>query len=1035
MEKLTSFFMKNIMLVNVLVLAIFFYGIYSVSSMNKEAFPDISFGNIIITTIYPGASAEDVEMNVTIPIEEALNGLTGIEEISSSSNEGLSIITVIADEDYNDAEFLNLYQEVDSEISKIDDLPEGIEGRPTLKKITSQDMPFMEIAFTGSYESLLETIPSIEKDLLMNKSISAIETIGLPDPEVHVIVDPEKAKRSYVGLRMIADSISNRNIEGSGGTFESFIGEKKIVSINKFASYKDVLDVNIRTSPDSAGYGIKVKDVASLKIEPKDEKLIVRNNGKRGATLILKKKKTGDVIKTSNEVRNYVSNIELPDGIEASIINDQSKMTRDRLGLTVNNAIMGFILVLLILFIVLDPKTAAWVAFGIPFSLFFVFIITYHMGMTLNAITLAAFIIVLGMLVDDAIVIAENYKHNTEIGMPRNKSAIEAVHTMWKPVLAACATTVMAFSPLLNFGGLPGKFIWAIPLVVLLSLTASLIESYFFLPVHLSHSKKDSKEIKSEKKGFIIKLEQIYEKFLRKTLKFKYFTVLILFLMVVFSIYIVKNVMEQDAMPQDAAEGFTVTFELPAGFTLNQTENYIKEFENILSGLPKNELVGFSCRIGTNSTSTQTDRGIQDNVASVFVYLTPFSERDRTVYEIIDSVKAKSSQLPIIKKSSVTDYELIRIGIPFGRPVEVKIVSNNAEKRMKTLDEVKEFLKDKNGILKYDDDIIEGVPEINIRPDYDLLSRTGLSVKDVLTVLRIAFDGVIVSDIRGIERTTDFRVTLKETGLSEKQLVKYLPVMNNQGRMINMGNLVTITDRNGAGEIKHYNGERTSTIYINFDKKLINGNDLINQIDEKFKNTDGVRIIFDGETTETNEIFSTLGVSAAIAIISVFLIISLIFNSYKKPFIILLALPFSIPGVIIAAFTHGHPMSMFIGVSIVGLCGIIVNDSIVMVHSISTIHGESKSGYIEAVVSAAKSRLRPILLTTLTTFLALIPTAYSIGGFDPFITPMCLGLAWGLLYSTLITLILVPIFYSIGQDIETVKKKVFTLHPKKYSRT
>lgn len=1024
MEKLTAFFMKNVMLVNVIVLSIFLYGIFSASSMNKEAFPDISFGNIIITTIYPGASAEDVEMNVTIPIEEALREILGIEEIMSSSNEGLSQITIVADEDYNDAQFLNLYQEVDSEISKIDDLPADIDGRPTLKKLTSQDMPFVEIAFTGNYEDLLKFIPKVKQDLLLNKSIAAVEIIGLPDPEVHVIVDPGKAKRNYVGLRMIAGSIADRNMEGSGGTFESFIGEKKVVSVNKFESYEEVLNVNIRTSPDSAGYGIKVKDVADIKIVPKNEKLIVRNNGKRGATLILKKKKNGDVVETSDEVRKYVENLKTPDGITASIINDQSKMTRDRLSLTVNNAIMGFVLVLLILFIVLDRKTAIWVAFGIPFSLLFVFIITSHAGMTLNAITLAAFIIVLGMLVDDAIVIAENYKHNIESGIKPHDAAILSVKTMWKPVLAACATTVMAFSPLLNFGGLPGKFIWAIPFVVLLSLTGSLIEGYFFMPVHLSHGSEKNLSHTVDKKGFIVKLENFYERILRRVINFRYIAIFLLFLMIVLSVYLVNNVMEQDAMPQDAAEGFTVTFELPTGFTLEQTEKEIMEFEKILSGLPENELVGYSCRIGTNSTSTQTDRGIQNNVASVFVYLTPFSKRDRTVYEIVDSVKKDSENISLMEKSSVTDFELIRIGIPFGSPLEVKVISNNTEQRMKTVQDIKSFLSSKEGIVNYEDDIIEGVPEINIKPDYDLLSRTGLSVKDVLNVLRIAFDGTVVSDLRGLERTTDFRVILKESGMSEQQLIKYLPVMNSQGNMINIGNLVKISDKEGAGEIKHYNGQRATTVYIDFDKKIISGTQLLTDISNQFNNIDDVRIIFDGETTDTNEIFSNLGMSAAIAIISVFLIIALIFNSFKKPFIILLALPFSIPGVIIAAYTHGHPMSMFIGVSVVGLCGIIVNDSIVMVHSISRLHdGNTETSFLEAVVKAAKSRLRPILLTTLTTFFALIPTAYAIGGFDPFITPMCLGLAWGLLYSTLITLILVPIFYLVGKDIGSLKNK------------
>ena len=487
MGKFVEFFLNRPMLVNLIIIAIIGLGIKSVYEARKEGFPAISMNKIIIRTIYPGSSAGDVEINVTVPIEDALEEVEGIKEVLSVSEEGISIVKVQADDNAKPGEFRKLYNNVENALSEIDNLPKDIEGKPSMNEFTSSDVPVMEIACTGSYKKLKSYIDSLEAKIKKIIGVSNVDVIGLPDEEVWILIDPLLARKYMVGLRMIYNAIKKRNLEGSGGTLESFLSEKKIVLLNKFNKYEDVMDTNIIMNPD--GFGIKLRQVAKIKVVPEDMKLIVRNNGKRGATLSVRKTSSSDLIKTVDSVNRLLKKETLPEGVEMKVLLDQSRLTRDRISLLVSNALMGFILVVAVLLIIFDIRTAVWTAFGIPFTLFGMLIFLNSYGISLNLISLGGFIIIIGMLVDDAIVIAEEINGNKEKGMGPKEAAVKAVKKMWMPVTAACLTTMVAFSPLFSLGGFPGKFIWAIPLMVIVGLLISLFESFFILPAHLSHGK------------------------------------------------------------------------------------------------------------------------------------------------------------------------------------------------------------------------------------------------------------------------------------------------------------------------------------------------------------------------------------------------------------------------------------------------------------------------------------------------------------------------------------------------------------------
>jgi len=1017
MRNLVAYFVSRPLMVNVIVILVLFFGTKSLITIRKEGFPSVSQNKVIVTTFYPGASPSDVELNVTVPIEQELQEVSDIKEILSTSQEGVSTITVVADDDASPIEFRKTYDDIDGTLSRINDLPRDIDGPPTLRQINSDDIPVIELAVSGEEKELKAYVGWLENQIRGVNGVSNVELIGMPDDEVHISVDPRKLKKWELGLSQIAEAIRKRNIEGSGGTLESFIGEKKIVSFNKFNHYTEVLETILRRSFD--GRGVLLKDVADLRVVPEDVKLSVFNNGAPGASLMIKKSRRSDVIQTVDAVKETVQNSKIPDSVRVVPLNDQSKFTRNRLRLLGSNALMGMILVVSILFLIFDRRTAMWTAFGVPFSILGVFAVLPGLGVTLNAITLGGFVLVLGVLVDDAIVVTDQINKYKEQGLSSRDAAVKGVHHIWQPVFASSITTIVAFSPLLQLGGLPGKFVWIIPLIVLLALSVSLFESYFVLPTHLAHGRADKK---MKKKEFVVKIERAYSMLLKSALKWRYGVMIFFYVILAGSLLVAKFFLTKDPFPQDAAEGFTIQVTQPIGTSPTQARGILSQIEKIILAFPDQERVGLSTRLGTHSKDTSADRGTQSNLATLFVYLTPLSERSRTAEEIMVQVRQDIQSLLKNKEDTTATVELIRFGPPVGRPFEIRIASNQDAKRDEMIRDVKSYLSTLKGVYDVNDDRVEGKREINLKINYKKLAELDLTVEDVISTIRIAFDGQIVSDMVDVDKTLEFRLRLNREGRSDLKFVQTLSVLNAKGRLVPIRQFATLEQGPSQAEIRHVNGRRTTTVFGQLDKKVISPEQVMSLVSAQFPSSSAVDISFSGEPVENKKIFGDLAGAGGGALLGIFLVIALIFNSFSKPIIVMMAIPFGLVGIVFALLTHGMPMSMFVMMALIGLMGIIVNDSIVMVFTIINLQ-QSGGEFHAALQEGAVSRLRPILLTTLTTVLGLLPTAYALGGYDPFISPMCLAMGYGLLFSTVVVLFLVPILFAILQDF-SLKKKV-----------
>ena len=1017
MNSLIQFFLQRSMLVKLIFLAVFAFGISKMLTIQKEGFPSVDLNKVTVTTIYRGASAEDVELNVTTKLEDEIREVNGLYEVTSTSRENVSAIIIQADEDADTKELTAIVNDIKQAVDQTQDLPLDLDEQPVIDVISTSDTPIISINLFGEHEKLREILPVYERAIEALPGVAGVDKIGYFDREIHIEINPNKAKQFRISLAEVINAIQSRNLRTTGGTLESYLNEQTVISLNKFNSPQEVENVILRAN--ISGQVVRVKDIASVTLREKDEKFIVRNDGKPGMNLVIRKKKTADIIKTLDGVKAFMQEQPVVDGIGYSYSNDQSARTRLRLQVLGGNAILGFALVTLILMLALNRQAAFWTAMSVPFSLFGSFILLPYFGVNINAISLAGFVLVLGLLVDDAIVVAEKITHYREKGLSARDAALKGTTAMWRPVTVASITTILAFSPMFSIGGMPGKFAWAIPAVVIVALIVSLFESFFILPHHLMSGGKNKKIAGSKDKAdWIIKLEIAYAALLENLLHRRYLVLLAMLLILSSSVFLVKSSMKFQIFPQEGVETFYIKLEMSRGASLAATETRLKELEEHIKRIPKNELESFATRVGTLSIDPSVNRGEHSHWGIISIFLTGEANRERTADDIITALR---ESIPTFK-NEILLFDKKRVGPAIGKPAEIRISSNNDSLRENTAKEVTDYLKSLSGVLDVETDNKPGKDQLIVNIDYKKLAEVGLKVKDVSDALRVTYDGMLVSSTTSVDETIEYRVIVDPKFRNSEDMLFKIPVKNDRGQVMNLSDILSLTHGQGPLEYHHINGVRTETISADLNPLLTSPSIIQKEVSDHFKENwskqPKLKVAFAGEAREQQKIFGGFLTAGIVALVSIYLVVALLLNSFGQSFIVMSVIPFAIIGVIWSFYFHGMPLSFFSTMGTLGLIGVVVNDTIIMVTEVNReLADNHDSNLVRTVVTAAKDRLRPVLLTTFTTVAGLLPTAYGIGGKDGLIMPLTMAMAYGLLFATLITLVLTPALLIIGHDI------------------
>ncbi len=1030
MRSFFKFFAERHLLANLLTLMLILLGAVSLMRINLSALPKVDVGQVVISTRYPGASPEDVELNVTNKIVDELKGVTGIDWIRSSSFENSSIVSVKIDDD---ADLEDIQTEIREAVTQVTDLPAEVTETPRITEIKSSIFPVIEVGMSSDdlpYRELREFARRFEKKLKEISGVASVEKYGYRAREIQVEVSPDKMMKYKLPMQDIINAIQARNVRSSGGSLESYTSEKNVVTLAQFRDPLEVGDVIIKSSLEGAM--IWVKDLAVIHDDFEEERLIPAMNGKKTISFQVTKSENADIIEMVAAVKALVAKekIHLPDSIEFLYSSDASIEVRNSFEVVGSNGAIGLILVLITLSLFLNVRSSFWVAMGIPVSLLGVIMLLPLFDVELDSITLAAMVLVIGIIVDDAIIITENIFQRREKGDTPLDAAINGVHEVYLPVFTTIATTFLAFLPMFFMKGMMGKFVFVIPLTISLALFVSMFESFFMLPAHIlgGIQPKKGKKQRSASRNWFRPVRDFFEKHLHLLLKLRYLIFLLAIIILAGSLMYAAKFMSFRLFDTKGATKIAATIRLPIGTSLKATADKVKEIEAIIQSLPEDELESYMLRIGGSADVISVEN---EHVATMTLNLTPYSTRIRHGMRIADViVEDLRKQAAEVQGIEQITFAVDVGGPPTGAPIEIRIIGTDDALRTQLADDIVAFLTNEvAGTKDIDRNDKPGKDEVAIKINYERLARYGLTVADIAQNVRIAYDGQVVTSTRYGEEDVEFRVIIEKEFRQRMDYLKRLRVPNRRGELIALEEIASLEVGPGVAVFRHYDSERSITITGDVSQDKTTTVKVSNAVLERFepvveKEYPGIRLKVGGEAQETQKTMIDLMVSFGIAILGIYFLLILLFNSATQPLMVLIAIPFGLCGVIIAFALHAEPLSFLAMTGIIGLGGVVVNDSLVLVDHLNELRrqGDGKN-LMELVASGTANRLRPIILTTFTTVSGLLPLAYGLGGESVDMAPMGLALGYGLLFATPITLILIPCLYMIGQDIRNLLAK------------
>lgn len=1024
---LARFSVKNSVLANILMVVITTVGAYSLLTMPQEMVPDLSFPWLFITVIDPGVSPEEMEKLVAKPIEDEISDVDGIDNVTSISREGGAFVW-IKFETMPEDEFDKRLQEIRTEIDRVK-LPDTAE-EPNIEQFKTQDfLPLVSVVLSGELpkREMKRLAEDLREDILDIPKVSRVAISGVREREIWVEVDPDKLARYRLSTMEIIAALKNKNLNLAGGEVKIGRWDYSVRTVGEINRVQELEDVIIRA--DERGNHVRVRDLAQVRDTFKDDETISRFNGKPSVTLTVAKKQDGNSIDIIEDIKRLVEDYHanrLPAGATITLTNDSSVYIVDILDKLKSNAWMGMILVALSLWLLLGSRQALFAVLGIPIALAGTFIIMKVTGNSINGSSLFALVLVLGMLVDDAIVVIENCYRYVQQGYSPAQAAVIGTREVTWPILASAGTTIAAFLPLMLLPGIIGDFMQIVPIVVTLALVSSLFEAFTILPAHISEWSKRPNNNQSRDgrwgKGRVLRdkplvdfspVRKRYTRVLGKVLRRRYLVVALVTFVMIASLPIALT-LGVDMFADEEIPQFFVLVTMPEGTRLAVTDQVVLQLEAIAQQLPKHELKSVVANTGIQQTPGEWF--FKPSVGQLIVELVDRKKRQREVDDIIDEMRSKATKIPGMQALA---FEKIQSGPPTGAPIEVKVKGKRLDELQQVNNEVKAALRGIDGVYDIRDDFITGARELRISVDEERASLFGLSVMQVAGAVYNAFHGTVATTFRDGDDEIDVRVRHREDARRHLADLANFKVATPMRDVVLLKDVARLHETSTLAAIKHDDRERAITITANVDNRKttsIAANQRLKaawaDIARRFP---GYSLKFGGEFSEFNEAFKNLGLLFALGIAIMFTIMASQFSSFVQPAIIFMAVIFAFWGAVMGLFVIGSPFTINNLFGLVALAGVSVNNSIVLVEFINIARANGESRW-RSILGAAKLRIRPILLTSVTTVLGLAPMAIGLGGYSEVWGPLATVMVWGLTASSVLSLFLIPCLYAIVGD-------------------
>ncbi|MGV3667848.1 MAG: efflux RND transporter permease subunit [Leptospira bouyouniensis] len=1019
MRKVIHFFVYKPLVANLVFIFLFLAGIISVLSMKREAFPRVNFRQVRVLTVYPGASPVDVEKKVTIPIEEKLREVEGLDSVRSISRNSESDISIKIDLEHNNPD--GVVNDIRRAVDRVTNLPTQVKDRPIVTEQKSSNFPVLEIAIHGAMDEmeLQEMGRFIEDEMRKVSGVSRVDAFGKRKEEWRIRVDPDLKKRFTIGFADIINAISKRNISVPAGSFLRPITQDIRVT-GEINEINDIKNIPIRSN--ETGNTILLSQVANVKDTYERPRVLAVVNGEPAYVLQIIKKDSADIIRTVEAVQGRIEELkkQIPANIQFTELNNEGARALKRLDVVITNSLQGLFLVVVVLILFFSFKDSLLTSISLPLTLFAATIAFPIFDVSFNLVSMLGIIISLGMLVDNSIIISENiYKYRSK-NYDSREAAVLGASELFVPIIGSYLTTVAAFLPMAFMSGIMGKFIWQIPFMVIVALTLSLFESFLLLPVRYAQfTSNEPKKRSKQRERFRSVLENGFESLKTKFTNFitkvvaRPFLALGCILIVFLSSCGLVGLMNFNLFPKEGIDYVLVRAEFPPDFSAQETAKQLQYFQPILNKIPKSEVQSVILKIGiqqTDPTDPLTRIGEQLGMAQII--LVPETERKRTAQEIFGELEPDLKKLPNAISVMV---DLVVNGPPIGAAVTVAIEGRDYKTLKQISNEMQDFLRKQEGVININDDYKPGREEIQIRVKDTASAITGIDTEITAYYVRTAMEGLEASNLR--KGKDEVRIIIQNDdrfrdGIEDLDSIR---ISNKFGLLTPITAVTTKTTVQGIEALYHNDYEKAITVLADVNEAITSSSIVNGKIVDEFGNIGkkypGYKIKFRGEQEETAKSMVSLLVAGVLAFFGIFAILAIIFNSIKKPVLILLSIPLGFVGVVFGFLISGKALSFLAMIGIIGLAGVIVNASIVLVDTIEEFQSRGE-GLLESLITASSERFRPILVTTMTTMAGMIPTAYAIGGSDPLLIPMTLSLAWGLGFGTFGSLIFIPASFS-----------------------
>ncbi len=1071
MTSLPKFSVDNPVLVGVVMLTILVGGVYSSLTLVREMFPETTPDTVAISTVYPGATPDEVERGISLRIEEAVKDIQDVDKIETRITEGLSTVILTMTSEAKDLDLV--VNDVKAAVDAIprDELPEEAEETRVAK--FEPRLPVISVALFGDAgeEALKTAGRRLRDDLLLLPGISDVELSGTRKAELTVEVEPEKLVEYRLSLAQVAETIRQSNLDLPAGQLKTPGQNVAVRTLGETDQIGPIADTIVKTTP--TGEIVRVTDLGRVIDGFEDTDVKGRFNGKPSVDVTVYKTADQDAIDIATKVKAFVAgkrrepmewnwlerlkrhlgivspaqaihqrayNDPYPSGVEVQLHSDLARFIEGRLDLLERNGSWGLLLVFCSLLLFLNWRVAFWVMMGLVLSIAGGIMMMHLLGATLNLISMFGLIVVLGLIVEDAIVVGENVYTRVERGEEPKLAAVKGTEEVTWPVLIAVLTTIAAFLPLMFIEGRIGDFMGVLPMVVMGALAVSLVEALSILPSHLAEWLKPVRRdlgesaprhwlakrimpIRQAQRRWVQEvLGRHYERLLRLAVRYRYVTVAaaISALIISYGFLAGERVPIVFIQKMDS-ETLLANVEMPVGTPVEQTQSVLEKIENAALAVPEVKtvygLVGAQVNMREVSLSTRSHLG------QAIIELVLIEDRDKSSDQITAELRERTRDIPGV--NSLT-YGAIHGG-PGGSEIEIEVTGERLDDLLVAAEALKSRLATFGGVFDITDDFEEGRRELQIAL-LDSARPLGLTTRALATEIRGAFYGLEARTLQRDREDVDIRVRFPEHRRRHVYELENMRIATPNGAMGPFSEVARLEEGRGYTAVRRVDQRRAVVVAADVDQARGNAEKisaaLAGPIAELERQFPGVRIGFAGNRRELTKSLSSLNRDFLIAVLLIFVMLAGLFKSYTQPLVVLTAVPFGIIGAVAGHFIMGYPLTILSMIGLVALTGIVVNDALILVDFINKEVAAGRPVF-EAVINGGRRRMRPILLTSMTTILGLAPLMVEQSLQARFLIPMAISITFGLAFATVLTLVVVPCFYVIRHDAHALAARIW----------